>query len=164
MKTFRGYPQFYTLSSLLNGIQRGESTPNTYLIQEQLFSNRCFLKLCKIHVKTSLLESLFNNVAALKAWNFIKERLRHRYLPVNFPLKNLIYKTSPDDCSCWFLRYNQSFIHWSHCLFFSSLFSFIFDNCNHGSLLRKCLKMKTFLLFTVVYSKVNINVVKTISP
>ena len=61
--------------------------------------------------------------------------------------KNLIYKTSPDDCSCWFLRYNQSFIHWSHFVF-SSLFFFIIDNCNHGSLLRKCLKMKkTFFTF-----------------
>ena len=46
--------------------------------------------------------------------------------------------------------------------FFFLLFSFIIDNCNYGSLLRKCLKMKTFLFFTV-YSKININVViKTI--
>ena len=47
-------------------------------------------------------------------------------------------------------------------LFFLFLFfSFIIDNCNYGSLLRKCLKMKTFLFFTV-YSKININVVNTI--
>ena len=77
--------------------------------------------------------------------------------------KNLIYKTSLDDYSCWFLRENQSFIHWSHCLFFSSLFSFIIVNCNYESLLRKCLKIKTFN-FTIVYSKNSINVVKTISP
>ena len=50
------------------------------------------------------------------------------------------------------------------CLFFHSFFSFIIDNCNYGSLLRKCLKMKIFLLFTIVYSKININVVKTILP
>ena len=35
-------------------------------------------------MKTSLLESLFNNAADLKAWNFIKKRLRRRYFPVNF--------------------------------------------------------------------------------
>ena len=39
----------------------------------------------KIHVKTSLLESFFNNVAGFNAWNFIQRRLWHRYLPVNFP-------------------------------------------------------------------------------
>ena len=167
MKTFRGYPQFYTLSSLLNGIQRGESTPNTYLIQEQLFSNRCFLKLCKIHVKTSLLESLFNNVAALKAWNFIKEILWHRHLPVN--LLQFFKKPFLQNFSRWLLvlippLQPKFYPLMTLCLFFSSLFYFIIDNCSHGSLLRKCLKMKTFLLFTVVYSKVNINVVKTISP
>ena len=78
------------LSSVLHSFfyskrhSEGEYTPNTYLIQEQLFWNRCFLKLCKIHLKTSLLESLFNNVAGLMAWNFIKKRLWHRYFPVNF--------------------------------------------------------------------------------
>ena len=52
-----------------------------------------------------------------------------------------------------------------HTLFvFSFIFSFIIGNCNYGSLLRKCLKIKTFLLFTMVYSKININIVKTISP
>ena len=29
LKTFRGYPQFYTPSPLLSGIQKGEYTPNT---------------------------------------------------------------------------------------------------------------------------------------
>ena len=50
-----------------------------------------------------------------------------------------------------------------HTLFFVFflLFSFIIDNCNYGSLLRKWLKMKTFLFF-IVYSKININVVKAI--
>ena len=43
------------------------------LIQKQLFLKRCFLKFCKTHVKTFLLESLFNNVAGLNAWNFIKK-------------------------------------------------------------------------------------------
>ena len=29
VETFLGYPQFYTLSPLLNGIQKAEYTPNT---------------------------------------------------------------------------------------------------------------------------------------
>ena len=32
-----------------------------------------------------------------------------------------------------------------HC--FLHFFSFIIDNCNYGSLLRKCLKMKIFFTF-----------------
>ena len=76
--------------------------------------------------------------------------------------KTLFRTSSWDDCYCLFLCSNQSFIHWSLCLFFPSLFSFIIDNCNHGSLLRKYLKIKTFLLFTIVCSNININVIKTI--
>ena len=57
----------------------------------------------------------------------------------------------------WFFRFNQKFHPlFTICLFFPSLFSFIIDNCNYGSLLRKCLKMKIFLLFTIVYSKSNV--------
>ena len=54
------------------------------------------------------------------------------------------------------------FICWSHFVCF--FLHFIIDNCNYRSLHRKCLKMKIFLLFTIVYSKININVVKTILP
>ena len=73
VETFRGYPPFYTLS-LLKGIQKGEYTPNTWLI---------------------------------------------------------------------------NFLHWSHFVcFFIHFFSFITDNFNYGSLLRKHLKMKIFLLST----------------
>ena len=54
-----------------------------------LFRSSCsqigVLKLCKIHVKAYLLKLLFSNVAGLKAWNFIKKRLWHRYFRVNFP-------------------------------------------------------------------------------
>ena len=77
VQTFRGYRQFYSLSLLLNRIQKGEYTPNTWLI---------------------------------------------------------------------------SFLHWSHFVcFFIHFFSFIIDNCNYGSLLRKCLKMKIFSLFTIAF-------------
>ena len=57
--------------------------------------------------------------------------------------KNVIYRTTPDDCSCWFFRFNQSFIHWSlFCLL--HLFPFITDNCNYGRVFRKGTKKKIF--------------------
>ena len=37
------------------------------------------LKVCNIHRKTPVLESLFSKVASLEAYKFIKERLQHRY-------------------------------------------------------------------------------------
>ena len=61
-------------------------------------------------------------------------------------------KTPPDDCSCWFLHPNQSFTHWLNFVgFFLHFYSFIIDNCNYQILLRKCLKNKIFLLFTIVF-------------
>ena len=39
---------------------------------------RCLQKLRKFHRKTPVLESLFNKVAGLRAWNFIQNRLQHR--------------------------------------------------------------------------------------
>ena len=68
--------------------------------------------------------------------------------------KNLSYRTPLDDCSCWFLCSNQSFIHWSHFVhFFPSFFCFIVDNCNYGSLLRKC-KNEDFLTFYINVVKI----------
>ena len=132
------------------------------MIQKQLFLNRCFLKL---QMKTSLLESLFNNVAGLKAWKFIKKRLWHRYFLVNFPQ----FFRKPylqQNTSNWLLLLIPPKFYplITLCSFFPSFFSFIIDNCNYGSLHRKCLKMKIFLLFTIVYSKINIFVIKTILP
>ena len=37
----------------------------------------------KVDKKTSVLEFIFNKVAGLKAWNFIKKILQHRCFPVN---------------------------------------------------------------------------------
>ena len=42
-----------------------------------------FLKFRNIRRKTPVLESLFNKVEALKACNFIKERLQHRCFHVS---------------------------------------------------------------------------------
>ena len=39
---------------------------------------------CKFYRKTSMLESVFNKVAGLKASNIIKNRLQHRCFPVKF--------------------------------------------------------------------------------
>ena len=47
---------------------------------------------------------------------------------------------------------------------FFSIFSFIVNNCNCRIVFRKGFKINIFLLFTIIYSKININVVKTILP
>ena len=68
-----------------------------------------------------------------------------------------------DDCFCWFLRSNQVFILWSH--FFNFFLHCSFHSAfNYGSSLRECIRMNIFLLFTMVYSKINRNFVKTIWP
>ena len=48
--------------------------------------------------------------------------------------------------------------------FFPSFYPFITDNCNYGILFREGIKMIFFSLLTIIYSKINMNVVKTISP
>ena len=48
--------------------------------------------------------------------------------------------------------------------FFPSFYPFLTDNCNYGSFFREGIKMKIFSLLTIVYPKINISVVKTISP
>ena len=50
-----------------------------------IFQNKCPSKFHNIHRKTLALEFLFNKVAGLKAYNFIKKRLRHRCIPANTP-------------------------------------------------------------------------------
>ena len=48
--------------------------------------------------------------------------------------------------------------------FLPSLYPFITDNCNYGSLFREGVKMKIFFsLSTIIYPKINMNVVRTIS-
>ena len=47
------------------------------------YNIRFSYKLCNIHRKLPLLESLFNKVAGLKLYNFIKKRLQDRYFLVN---------------------------------------------------------------------------------
>ena len=72
--------------------------------------------------------------------NFLKETLftEHHWM------------TAPTDSSVQTEGYPLitlcSFLHFFH---------YLIDNCNYRSLLRKCLKMKIFLLFTNIYSKIN---------
>ena len=111
----------------------------------QNFAKFTWKHLCRSHFLTTL-----------QIWKLIKKILRHSYFPVNFAqfFKNLIYRKPPDDCSCWFLCSNQSIIHWSH---FACFFHFFFYYwwLQLWTLLRNCLKTTIFLLFPIVYSKIN---------
>ena len=91
---------------------------NIHLIPNWFRSSCSQMVFFKIQVKTSLLKWLFNNVAGLKAWNFIKKRLWHRYFPVNFPqffnkpyLKNtskwllLLIPPFQPNFACFFLHF-----------------------------------------------------------
>ena len=81
-KIFKGYPKiiFLLFQFLLTDFRKEK----IYLISNFLRSSRSQIfckigvlkKLHKIHRKTPLLESVFNKVAGLKAWNFIKKRLQ----------------------------------------------------------------------------------------
>ena len=139
--------------------------PNTYVIKKQLFSdilqNRCPKNFCKIHRKTPLMESVFNKAVDLKAWKFIKKKLQRRYFAY-FLEKHL------QNTSWWLLLLillfqpkNFSMDHFFR--FFLLFFPFNIDNCKYGSLFRKCIKMKVYLLFTIIYPKTTMNTVKTIS-
>ena len=72
--------------------------------------------------------------------------------------KKLIYRTPPDDSPAdSFFPTKVLSIHQFFC-FFLRFFSFIIDNCNCESLFRKGIRMKIFLLFTIIYPKINMNV------
>ena len=100
-------------NQILNHFKQ-EKMKKIKLLMNQImqFSNRCFLKFRKIHVKTTLLDSLFKNVADLKDRNFIKKRLRDRYFPVNF-LQFFKKQNTSRWPLYWFFHSNRSFIHWS---------------------------------------------------
>ena len=44
----------------------------------------CSQKLGKIHIRATVLKSLFNKIAGHQVYNFVKKRLQHTCLPVNF--------------------------------------------------------------------------------
>ena len=56
-----------------------------------------------IHRKTPVLESLFNNVAGLQSYDFIKKRLKHRCFPINIAkfLRTVFFlKNTSGGCFC----------------------------------------------------------------
>ena len=73
-----------------------------------IFQNRCPWKFANIHRKEPVLESLFNKAAVLKTCSFIKQRLQHRYFPMNitkllritFFIEHLFVDASMD-CFLW---------------------------------------------------------------
>ena len=71
----------------------------------------------------------------------------------NFP-RNIIYRTPPDDCSCWFLHSNQGFIHWSHPVcFFLYFCPFLIDNWKLWEFVQKVYKNEDFFTFCSSLSK-----------
>ena len=76
-------------------------TGNLIIKQKQSFAdllqNRCFLKFRKFYRKARTLETLFNKVAVLQVFKFIKKRLQHRCFPLKFAqfLRTPIYRTPP---------------------------------------------------------------------
>ena len=59
-------------------------------------------KVCNIHRKTPILESLFSKVASLEAYKFIKKRLQHTCFPVNIAnfLRKFYLKNTIGGCFC----------------------------------------------------------------
>ena len=49
-----------------------------------VIQNKKPLRIRKVHMKTTVSASLFNKCVDLKACNFIKKRIQHRYFPVIF--------------------------------------------------------------------------------
>ena len=80
-----------------------------YLCFSNLFTKYMFLKIVKIHMKTSEPESLFHKVAGLQPAVLLKKILQLRCFPVNFHkfLKNVFHRTSQGD---YFLKFFFRFI------------------------------------------------------
>ena len=72
------------LSLLFTGSMKVEYCPIRKQSLADVLQNMYSSKFCKIYRKTSVLESLFNEVEGLNTCNFIKKRLQHECFPVNF--------------------------------------------------------------------------------
>ena len=68
-------------------------------------------------MKTTVLDFLFNKVAVLKAYNFIKKRLQHRCFPVNIAkiLRTAFFKRTPLVAATWKRCFKITFLQ--HYLF-----------------------------------------------
>ena len=70
--------------------------------RSQMFFEIGVLKVCNIHRKTPVLESLFGKVASLEAYKFIEKRLQNRCFPVNIAnfLRKFYLKNTFGGCFC----------------------------------------------------------------
>ena len=130
----------------------------TYQIESMMFRKT---------LQNSLLESCLKKVACLQVWNFLKETpaqvfscllctiFKEHYLQQNNSGWQLLLIPP------FQLRFYPLI---TFCSFFLHFFSFTINSCNYGSFFRKCIKNEHFLLFTIVYPKINMNIVKSISP
>ena len=81
-RTFRRYPQCYCSLTLLS-MWSLQPTVRQKQHFADVFHNRCSSEIHNIHRKATVLESFLNKVAGLRVCRFIKNRLQHRYFPVN---------------------------------------------------------------------------------
>ena len=96
-----------------------------------------------------MLESLFNEAASLKAWNFIKRDSSTGIFPwiLKGFSKNIIYRTLVYRWLLLLIPPFQPKFYPLITLFFFFYFIFFLlylNNCNHGSFFRKGVKMKIF--------------------
>ena len=75
----KNWPSSNFLSVVVAEVDWFQNSPNKKQPPEVFCKKRCPWKFRNIHRKTPVLESLFNKVAGLKAYNFIKKRLQQLY-------------------------------------------------------------------------------------
>ena len=100
-------------------LQAATSSFQTSILLEenQLFSDilqsRFSLKICKIHRKTPVFESLFHKVASLKADNFTKKGAPMQVFSSKYCKifkKGFFYRTPPVAASVWRCRFKKHFV------------------------------------------------------
>ena len=103
------------------------------------------LKVCNIHRKTVVLESLFSEVSSLEAYTFIKKRLQHRCFPVNILMffRKFYLKNTTSGCFCTnreiydiYFKYNTLSLYYVFLHFFRHQFCWGYQNIiNNGNYL-----------------------------
>ena len=153
-----------------NGLQKGKYTPNTYwLIQKQplqILYKVDVLTLHKSHKKIPLLESFFNKVVDLmtetpaqvfscKFCTIFQQTLFTEHL-------HMIAPADPSVTIKVLLIDHTFFIFYFH-FFFFLLFIIAIMGVSSLWAMNMGKKWIFFVLFTIIYLKINMNVVKTIS-
>ena len=85
-----------------NGWQQMTTSDTTNEYEWNERNDYKWMKLCNIHRKTPVLESLFNKVASLEAYKFIKKRPQNRCFPVNVAdfLRKFYLNSTTYGCFC----------------------------------------------------------------